>query len=92
MSFIWAYLATRAFVLTTVFLFPGKTSSFNSEVIHESLVWVSTKRTTFLEIEEHAKNFSSEWQGYEALEARLAKASTILFSALWTWATSNFVI
>ena len=48
-------------------------------------------RIAFLEIEECAKTFKSTWQGYGALEAKLAKASTIMFSVLGTWATSNFM-
>ena len=33
--------------------------------------------------------FNFIWQGYGVLEAKLARASTILFDALGTLATSN---
>ena len=35
--------------------------------------------TTSFAIEERSTTFNSVWQGYGALEARFAKASTILF-------------
>ena len=35
--------------------------------------------------------FNSTWQGYGALEAKVANASAILFSDLGTWATLDFM-
>ena len=53
-------------------------------VIHESPIRVSVTRTAFLEIEGCPKTFSSVCQGYEELEAKLAKALNILFIDLRT--------
>ena len=44
----------------------------------------------FSEIEDRFLSFNSAWQGYRALEARFAKASTILFLDLGTWDTLHF--
>ena len=48
-------------------------------------------KSTLSKMEESSMTFNSTWQGYGALEAKVANASAILFSDLGTWATLDFM-
>ena len=92
MSFIRAYLATRALSLLTVFLSDSKIPCLKeeaSEVIHELVVRTFVECIASREIEGSAMTFNSVWQGYGVMEVKLARASTLLFAHLGTLVTSN---
>ena len=82
-----AYLATQAFVLMVTFMSYGRIPFFKYltiRVIHKSSIWILATRVTSSEFEECARTISSKWQGYGALEAKFAEASTIMSSDLRT--------